>query len=156
MPFDRTNPADLQALQTEVNTDPIGMGYAAVIEQTTLLLKLLNDPANNVGGETAQAILSPRLILDVISPDDLTPSGQFSQGELEWVKMLVHYGLIEGDPDANLEQFRAKFTNVFPANSTTRIDLVSRTAPLSRAEVLFGQGTELTREDWFAARDFVP
>jgi len=27
MTFDRTDPADLLALKTEVNTDPISMGY---------------------------------------------------------------------------------------------------------------------------------
>ncbi len=50
--FDAANPADLAALKSEVNTDPISMGYAAVINQTQPLLKLLNEPENNVGSET--------------------------------------------------------------------------------------------------------
>ena len=66
MSFDQSNPAHLLELKTEVETDPISMGYAAVADQTQPLLKLLNDPANNVGGETSTTLLTSEVLLQVI------------------------------------------------------------------------------------------
>ena len=53
MAFDVNNPADLLALKNEVNLDPIGMGYDPT-GPTQPLLKLLNDPSENIGGDTAE------------------------------------------------------------------------------------------------------
>ena len=148
MAFDRNDSANLAALKSEVLTDPIGMGYAPVVENTSQLLKLLNDPANNVGGETVDEELTAEILLDVIDTSELG-SNQVDAGELEWLKMVFHYALQGYD----IEKYRAKITGIFQQNSATNqaIDALQRS--LSRAEVLFGPGTVLGREDWFAARD---
>ena len=147
--FDATDPADLLALKTEVNTDPIGMGYDVNANVTTLM-RLLNDPANNVGGETVGESFTPRLMLDVLEPGDLTTGGQFTEGEQTWIRLLMESSATLDD---DIELFRAKFISVFPANATTVTNLAARLRDLSRAEVLFGEGTTLSNQDWFAARD---
>lgn len=42
MAFDRTDPTDLAELKAEVENDPESLGYAAVVDQTTALLELIN------------------------------------------------------------------------------------------------------------------
>ena len=42
---------------------------------------------------------------------------------------------------------------LFAANSATVTALDAQNVTLSRAEVLFGQGTTITKDDWYAARD---
>lgn len=147
--FDVTDPADLLALKTEVNTDPISMGYDAN-GGTKQILNLLNLPENNVGGETVGESFTPRLMLEILEPGDLTVGGQFTEGEQAWIKLLMESSATLDD---DIELFRAKFISVFPANSATVTNLAARLRNLSRAEVLFGEGTSISRNDWFAARD---
>jgi len=151
MGFDRTNSTDLAALKSEVNTDPIAMGYNPT-GATQQLLNLLNDPANNTGGETTSAPLTARVLWEIAAdnPDDLTPHGQFSEGDA-----LVFQGLweISIDPDADISWARMRVLNLFPANDGLRTDLEALVRALSRAEVLFGEGTVISRDDWIAARD---
>lgn len=152
MAFDRTDPADLLALKTEVNTDPISMGYAAVVDQTQNLLKLLNDPTNNVGGETAQGDLTPRVLWELAAdnPDDFTPHGQFSEGDQFVMQQLFE---ISNLIDDDLNWARDKISNIFPAADGFRIALEALSKLLSRSEVLFGENTVITRDDWIAARE---
>jgi hypothetical protein len=138
--FDRTDPADLQALQTEVNTDPISMGYAAVVDKTKELLDLLNNPSNNVGGETAGAEFTHEVLMQTWEP-----KGTLNE-HLPWIEALTR----EADPRPYESIYRA---NASPASITALDALI---VPLSRAEVLFGQGTVITEADWFAARDYTP
>lgn len=147
MAFDRTNPADLAALKTEVTTDPIGMGYAAVIDQTQPLLKLLNDPGNNVGGESAARPFDVYAMLDALQPADYDAQ-QTATGAPNYVHTLVELAAYD-----DISAYKAKFRSLFAANSATVQALDAQTAPLSRGEVLFGQGTVISRDDWIAARD---
>ena len=148
MAFDRNDPADLLALKTEVNTDPIGMGYAAVVEQTQQLLKLLNDPANNVGGDTASRIFEVDSMMDALDPTDFE-APQTGANAAEYVIQLIAYGGQIG----SIVGFETKFRSMFAVNSGTIVALDAQNVTLSRAEVLFGQGTVITRDDWIAARD---
>lgn len=147
MAFDNTNQANLTALKTEVLDDPINMGYASVIDQTNNLLKLLNNPDNNVGGETTGVNLTPAHLLDALDPSDLA-SAQVSVGELDFIASFMGRDL-----DQDIERWRAKIISVLPNNSATETALNALSRTLSRAEVLFGVGTEISREDWFRARD---
>ena len=149
MPFDRNDSADLAALQSEITGDPAAMGYTAVVDNTSRLLKLLNDPANNTGGETTGQELTAALLLSVIDTSDFA-SNQVDQGERDWLKMVFEYALQGQD----IEPFRAKITGIFQNNSTTNQAIAALTRPLSRAEVLFGAGTAITRTDWIAAREY--
>jgi hypothetical protein len=149
MAFDRTDPADLSALKSEVNTDPIGMGYAAVLNSTAQLLQLLNDGANNVGGETVATELTAEVLLSVIDWDDYA-SNPVGVGGRGLTDNLIAYGSLTG---VSLEQWRATVRAAYQPNSNTVQALDALVRTLSRAEVLFGAGTTITRDDWFAARD---
>ena len=149
MSFDRSDPADLLALKTEVNSDPIGMGYDAT-GPTKAILDLLNEPASNVGGETTGEDLTVNLLLAAIDPNELTVGGQFTEGELAWLKLVVES---TQSPEENIEQHRAKITALFQPSDQTRVDLEAQSRAMSRAEVRFGIGTNISRQDWFSARD---
>jgi hypothetical protein len=146
MAFDRNDPAQLQQLSDEVRLDPIGMGYAAQLTNTAQLLKLLNDPANNVGGETAQRDFTVDALLDALEPSDLS-AGPTVAGAGDWVSYLVAWG----SAGNSIASYRTKFRTIFNVNSTTVQALDAQTKPLSRAEVLWGEGTVITRQDWGAA-----
>lgn len=149
MAFDRNDPADLLALKTEVNTDPIAMGYNPT-GSTPQLLSLLNEGANNVGGETTGETFTHRLIIEVTEPDDLTVGGQFSQGDLETVKSIM---ALSGTQDPDISWAETRWRQAHVGNNTTLANIDARIRTLSRAEVLFGEGTFISRDDWFAARD---
>jgi hypothetical protein len=145
--FDRNDPADLLALKTEVATDPIGMDYASVINVTAHLLSRLNDPAQNVGGENTSVDLTVDALFDAVDPADLD-SPQVSQGERDLLLSLM-----ARDLSLSLEHRRTQIRNWFRANSTTVANLDAMVRLLSRAEVLFGAGTTISKADWLAARD---
>lgn len=149
MAFDITDPINLLELKNEVANDPISMGYAAVVDQTNPLLKLLNDPDNNIGAETAVQEITPEVLIDVI---DVAEYGgnQVAQGDRDWVKMVFDLGLFAG---ADIEKFRTKIKGIFPTNGITNTNIDNLVRPLSRAEVLFGAGTAISKQDWFVARD---
>ncbi len=152
MPFDRTNQTHLTALKNEVTQDPLAMGYAA-ISNVNKLVDLLNSGPGNKGGETIGAPFTPRVIAELMLkyPTRFNPSGQFTQGHLEAVKALLEIAAFTED---DLNWARPGFRALFPSNYTDLLsDLDARTRPLSRAEVLFGAGTQLTVTDWIVARD---
>lgn len=158
MAFDRTNPTDLIALRDEVANDPISMGYAAVSGQTKKTLDLLNLSENNVGTDPADfigEIFTSEVALDVIDPDEATVGAKFSEGQARWLDYLFSAADSLG---ANFKLFETKFRALFAdyaPTSTTLDSLDARTRKLSRIERLFGVGTVITRDDWFAARDYV-
>lgn len=147
--FDINDPADLLTLKTEEATDPIGMGYASAAN-TTQLLVLFNDPDSNVGAETTGAKFTPELVLEVVEPSDLTTGGLFNEGEQTWFNTLMSLATYL---DVGFAAYKDKFISIFPANSTTINNLEAKIRLLSRMEVLFGEGTVVTKADWYAARD---
>lgn len=156
MAFDRTDPADLLALQVEVLTDPTAMGYDPA-GSTPQLLALFNDPENNplrqggtVGGESATRDFDPSAILDALEPTEFG-SQQAEVNAAEYTAMLVAYGSSAG----SITPYKTKWRSMFPANGLTVAALDAQNVLLSRMEVLFGQFTVISRDDWFAARDYV-
>lgn len=150
MAFDVTNPADLLTLKTEVADDPLSMGYNPDVS-TQQLLNQLNDGDKNVGGETTGDKLTASLLLDAIvaNPDDMTIGGQFTQGESDAIKMVLGATSL----GENIERYRAQITGMFAANDDLRLQLEAQLRLLSRAEVLFGEGTNISRTDWITARE---
>lgn len=146
MAFDRTNSTHLAALKNEVNTDPISMGYDPT-GPTRTILKLLNDPANNIGGEIVTRPFDVLAMIDALEPADYD-APQTVVGAATYVHTLVELGAYN-----SIEPYKAKFRGLFAANSDTVTALDAQTIAISRAEVLFGQGTEISREDWTTARD---
>ena len=140
MPFDRTNTADLQALQDDVLLDPINMGYTTLpYSDTKKLLNALNDSSNNVGLETAGPLFSHQVLMDTWES-----KGVLNE-MLPWIEALTRE---QGD----ITRYEAKYRANCGSNSLSALNAV--TVPLSRAEVLFGQGTTISKDDWYASRDY--
>lgn len=160
MPFDRTNPADLAALKSEVNTDPEGIGYAAVEDNTKSLLDRLNDPSFWPSAPAAEtAPLTGKELLDIC----LT---QANKTEFETQVALLNIAqksLLDYAFANRSKPFDIDFKNnligpngIFPQAEAPNIRgdiLAALASTLSRAEVLFGEGTVINRQDWLAARD---
>ena len=144
MAFDRTDAADLLALKTEVTTDPIAMGYPQN-GVTALVLKLLNDAESNVGGDTIARPFDVFAMMDALDPSDYD-SPQTATGAPNYVHTLVELAAF-----SDIEPYRTKFRGIFAANSATVVALDAQVRAISRAEVLFGAGTTITRDDWIAA-----
>jgi len=151
MAFDRNDSADLQALKDEANNDPVNVGYAAVIDDTNALLALLNDPANNPGGETGVPALMAGELWEIIAGDSATATQfEFNISNL--------FAMVD-TPDTDVSDFRDGVLGLGDNQVNTAIN--ARTRPLSRGEVLFA-GTEpngntemvtISRDDWIAARN---
>lgn len=147
MAFDKEDAADLLALKTEVNTDPIAMGY--VPANTDKVIKDLNIKSRNVGLETANEMFTSRLARNETKPVDLDVAGMTDGKQL----YVIHAVLNHPNLDENLDAYRSKYINQLPALSDSVTDIEARTERITRAEVLFGRYTDITREDWLAARD---
>lgn len=138
---------DLQALNTEVFTDPISMGYDPD-GKTKDLLDLLNLPENNAQPQSSNRVFDIAAMLDALVPTDYGIS-QVTQGAPEYTNSLIL-----GRPSVGqIAPYRDKWRAMFPDGSATAAALDAQQSELSRAEVLFGQGTVITRDDWLAARD---
>lgn len=137
--------ADKLALKTELNDDPIAMGYN-LNANVTVTQKQLNDPAANVGGETVQGDLTTQILWELAADntDDFTPHGQFTEGDQFVMQQLFE---ITTDLSEDLNWARAKISNIFPVNDGFRQDLEALTRALSRGEVLFGIDTVLSTTD---------
>ena len=149
MAFDVNDPVDLLALNNEVNNDPLALGYNPDANVNTLL-GLLNDPDNNTGGETANQKLTPRVLLSQVVLSDYD-SNQVTDGERRYIEAFFN----RQNLDEEIEEFREKIRNAFKTNSTTVANIDALVRQLSRAEVLFGAETKISKSDWIAARDSV-
>ena len=145
--FDRTDPADLLALKTEVDTDPICMGYLPVLG-TAAMLDLLNNPAKNLGGEIGRVLLTSGVLLDVLVPSDLD---EIDDGERSYIEAMINR-----DFDTDIERYREQIREALLLDSETVFAMDTLMERISRAEALFGRSTVIGKSDWFAARDFVP
>lgn len=147
MAFDRDNTADLLALKTEVNSDPLNMVYD--VNDTAGVLELLNNPSKNQVQQTGVARLTAELLLNAVFDENLSTGDQFK------VQLLFESSSSLTD---DLSQFRDK-VKTLSTQLATAIDLIVR--PLSRAEVLFSgldaNGSNelviISRDDWIAARE---
>lgn len=158
MAFDRNDSVDLIALRDEESLDPINMGYTVVSGQTKKTLDLFNLPASNVLDTADQYIgevFTSEVALDVIDPDEITVGAKFSEGQARWLDYLFSAASSFGSKFENFEtKFRDLFTDYTPTSVT--IDaLDARNRKLSRVEFLFGANTVISRDDWFAARDYI-
>lgn len=147
MAFDITNNADLLALRSEVETDPAGVGYAAVSGNQAALVELVNN-------KTTTQVTRPVDDIDVSQVAAVIDTGEYdalSAYDKEWVKMLI-----ARPANTSLKAFKNKFLEIFPNGTQTRTDAVAlQQVDGSRAEVLFGYGTVITALDWHAARQAV-
>ena len=146
--FDKENAADLLALKTEVNTDPISMGYTPDAMDDGVVF-LINDVSSNAVPEQITRPLDDIAIAEVAGIIDGTEYDALTAYNKAWVQSLINRA--EGD---SIVPYKDKFLDVFGAGSVTRtaaVALLPKDA--TRAEVLFGINTVITNADWVAARD---
>lgn len=154
MSFDKTNTVDLIALRDEELNDPLSMGYGVVTGITRKTLDLFNNPLKNVGLEETNAKLTSELLLASIEPDDLTIDAKFTQGSSDWLNMLLAASEgLTADLTVNRDKILALFNET--PQTTTYTNLAALKRRLSRVEVLFGEGTVISKTDWVAARDYI-
>ena len=154
MSFDKNDPADLLALKNEINIDPNAYGY--VPEDTNLVLDILalKRTEITVSRPTLQAV-------EIISVAYFAAYNGLAIDEQEWLRWITSIETIQVTQDV-----RDRFTGVLGGSLTgdsiwsagtddtmepIMIALIDIDG--SRAEELFGFGTVINRDDWFAARD---
>ena len=146
--FDGNSEADLLALNSEVTTDPISMGY--VLNNTPTLVDQLNNPDSNVGPTESTRTIDDVLISEVSEVIDQTEYAALPEYDKEWLKAFISL-----DIRSEIRNYKSKMLAIFPAGTTTRtaiVDLLD-VADSSRAEVLFGWGSVITRNDLIKARE---
>ncbi len=148
MAFDRSNTIDLQQLYDERTINPISMTYPTNDNQ---FIKVINDPNDNVGGETIGRVFNVASLLDALDPQNFDAQQTVTDAAV-YTQTLVTASQLEG---VDIAPYKAKWRNMFAANSSTVVALDAQTTPLSRTEVLWGEGTSLVSDDWVAARIFV-
>ncbi len=157
MGFDNTDAADLAALKSEVEVDPTALGYAAVVAETDALLALLNDP--NPATLVSKPAIDPAKVRSATTfegYDGLTIDKQ------EWIRWMTGAnGANGGETLIVTPDVRTQLTGPGTASMWAAADRDEMNAaqlalidvPGSRAEILWGFGTSISRADWFAARD---
>ncbi len=153
MSFDRTNADDLLALKDEVENDPESAGYAAVVTVTAELLALLNLEENNPQVNDEVGIpFDDFPMVDVI--DEIVQSEYNALSDFKKVKIdaVVYAGTCY--PGLTFGHIKKVFKNAFGSTSDTWLAVKDdRMRHASRSETLFGLGTVISSQDWFAARD---
>ena len=140
--FDINNTDDLITFRDEVANDPISMGYAALPStDTKKLLKTINNVEDNVEVPipTAGPIFSHEVLMQTWAP-----KGALNEST-PWIEALTRE---QGD----ISQYEAKYRANCGSDSLAALDDII--VQLARPEVLFGQGTVLTENDWFTSRDY--
>lgn len=155
MSFDRTDPADLLALKTEVNTDPDSLGYNASVTQEGVLdvINLPRSAYSRPKDKVSSAVIRSGTTYDAY--DGLAIDEQ------EWLRWMTgSNGAVEENmpvtPDLRERLIGDGGTSIWaPADRTAMetVMLAIFTSDGSRAEDLFGVGTSISRDDWIAARD---
>ncbi len=155
MAFDVNDPADLAALKSEIETDPLAHGYDP--NDTAQLLGIINDVAQNLTvPSTVERSLDDVAIPEVSEVIDEAEYAALGEYDKDWTKTFIAQpaGGSEGTANITLRPFKGKFLEVFPNGSNTRAAAQALlTVEGSRGESLFGFGTTITRSDWIAARD---
>jgi len=164
MSFDRNDPDDLLALKTEVNTDPNAYGYDPETTQAGVL-DIINLPrAEFVFSKDKVAAAQIRTATTYDAYNNLVIDEQ------EWIRWVTGSNGFDDETTIVTDDFKVQFTgntlaqtgagnetNSFWATANrTEMTAAMRLIferPGSRAEDLFGLGTIITRDDWFAARD---
>jgi hypothetical protein len=157
MAFDANDPNDLAELKSEVAVDPTALGYAAVVAETDALLALIND--KNPATLVSKPGIDPA---SVRSQTTFDAYNNLSIDEQEWIRWMTGANSANnGSSLAVTPDLRARLTGPGNASIWAAADRDAMNAvmlalidvPGSRAEILWGYGTNISRADWFAARD---
>ena len=139
MTYNVNDPADLEALQSEIIIDAEGMGYALVpYTDTKKLEKFINDVVNNVTPQSAGPEFTHEVLMQTWEPKGA------ENGSVPWIEALTR----EDDPRAYEAKYRVN------CGSDSLNNLNGIIVQLSRPEVMFGQGTFLSKTDLTSAINF--
>jgi len=149
MSFDRNNQADLTALKAEVTNDPLAIGYSYFTDGNTD--KLVGE-INAKNYTTSKPKISSSDVRAAVTFDAFN---NLSIDEQKWIQWVVP-GEAEDDivvtPDLRTVLTTSSTfwaTGDRAAMQAAMLALID--VPGSRAEVLFGYGTYISREDWLKA-----
>lgn len=157
MTFNVNDQADVAALKAEIENDPLGIGYAPANGNTQELLDLIN--AKNY--TTSKPKISSA---KVRSATKYSWYNKLIQDEQEWLRWMTGTnGFDEENMDVTTD-LRKKLTGATGGGGSSAWHADNKDAaeaamlalidvPGGRAEVLWGFGTIIGRNDWFAARD---
>lgn len=149
MSFDRNKQADLTALKAEVTNDPLNIGYSYFTDgNTDKLVGQIN--AKNY------TVSKPRISSsDVRAAITFAAYNNLAIDEQEWIKWVAP-GSTDEDiaVTADLKNQLLTSTSFWAAGDRVAMQAAMNAiinVPGSRAEVLFGYGTYISREDWLKA-----
>lgn len=149
MSFNRNDPADLAALKAEATNDPQAIGYTVIQDgNTNKFIEEIN--AKNY------TVQKPRISSsDVRAAVTYAAYNNLAIDEQEWIRWIAP-GSTDEDilvTDDIIEQLTNSSTFWAAGDRTAMQAAMSAliNVPGSRAEVLWGYGTSISREDWLAA-----
>lgn len=161
MSFDRTDPIDLAALKSEVETDPTGIGYDQSQTDSGII-----DPIN-LKRATIKLTRPKILSSDVRATCTYDAYNNLSIDEQEWIRWMTASDPADQSAEGNVAvtpDLRLRLADpdgngngsIWAVGDRTEMNaamLALMDVDASRAEQLFGYGTAISRDDWFAARD---
>ena len=155
MSFDRTNPTHLAELKAEVQTDPVTMGYD--VNNIHDIRNKINTPSSNVGNDNrTDAEFTGDDLLASIAVNPSEYAVVVSAHTQSAIRTTFVEALIARQDGLIPKRFHATILAIFTAAnaSTIRTAMIAHaTSPISRAEVLWGNDTQISKQDWYAARD---
>lgn len=149
---------DIQALKTELQTDPQGLGYAAHKPHAPgMLAQLINAKTTTLAKEhmvTARGVMASYGLGPIAGAAflDKLESLEASVPAIKWALKFLQQeaGIDVGEPAT-----RAMLDSLVGVGGITQADVDGVKAmalqPASRAEVLFGDGSQITEADVRAA-----
>ena len=162
MAFDRTDSADVTAALSEMQSDPAGVGLAPLIaagdaSPTQPILDKWNE-------KTATTVVKPKISSAAVrSATTFDAYNALSIDEQEWIRWMTGSNGFEEENLVVTDDLRQKLSGLPNANEAiwAAADRSAMNAAMSaltdvlgsRAEILFGFGTIITRDDWFVMRE---
>lgn len=153
MAFDINDPADLLALKNEVNNDPLSLGYNPVSGDVTNIINIINTKSYTVAKPKISAA-------DIRSSTTYDAYNNLSIDEQEWIRWMTGSNGFDQENVTVTQDLRDRLTDgtnsIWAAGDRTAMNaamIALMDVSGSRAEVLFGYGTMLNKNDYIAARD---
>ena len=153
MAFDINDSADLLALKNEVNNDPLSLGYNPASGDVTNIINIINTKSYTVSKPKISAA-------DIRSATTYDAYNNLSIDEQEWIRWMTGSNGFDQENVTVTQDLRDRLTDgtnsIWAAGDRTAMNaamLALIDVSGSRAEVLFGYGTVINKNDYAAARD---
>ncbi len=149
MPFDAKNPVDLALLKSELDVDPVSIGYGTANGTTAIVLSMLNDSDKNTTNATTTRPLDEIKVSEVSTVINSAEFSALTEFQKIWVEMFINRS-----DGTSIKDYKAGFLSIFLGGSATRAAAAAlQQKDASRAEELFGVNTVITRNDFIQARE---